>query len=194
MLRKELLAQLLSKSNIKHKKEILKEETLKDALIYCKINNLSGAISGPLVELYVQHTNKYRKNSKELAIGDFCLSSGRNIEFKFSSGGQSHTKFNFVQLRMNHDCDYIFTAYLLTKQNLEDEGEMFLFYLKKNDVKDLLLTHGSYAHGTIKNNGKITRETLFEKDNTKEYALRPKYGDDLWLEMLKFRVENFLSL
>lgn len=37
-----------------HKLEILKLQTLKDAHIYCKINNLSGQISGPLIEYYIK--------------------------------------------------------------------------------------------------------------------------------------------
>lgn len=57
--------------------------------------------------------------------------------------------------------------------------------LPKTEIKSLLLKYGTYAHGTIKENGKITIENM-----TKEYALRPKVGDDCWKAMLTFRVPD----
>ena len=47
------LRQVLKLSRCNHKKEILKQSNLKTAHIYCKINNLSGQISGPLIEFYI---------------------------------------------------------------------------------------------------------------------------------------------
>lgn len=44
---KQHLKNILARSNIDHKQEIIKQN-IKDAHIYCKINNLSGQLSGPI--------------------------------------------------------------------------------------------------------------------------------------------------
>ena len=40
-----------------HKKEILKLNTIKEVHIYCKINNLSGPQTGPLIEYYIKENS-----------------------------------------------------------------------------------------------------------------------------------------
>ena len=47
------LKHVLQMSKIDHKKEILQLQNLKNAHIYCKINYLSGQITGPLIENYI---------------------------------------------------------------------------------------------------------------------------------------------
>jgi hypothetical protein len=59
-------------------------------------------------------------------------------------------------------------------------------------MKSLILKYGSYAHGTIKKLGKITYDDLNNINNKKEYALRPKYGDKCWTELLRFRVDEIV--
>ena len=54
----------------------------------------------------------------------------------------------------------------------------------------MIYKYGGYAHRTNKELGKITIEDLNDKDNMKEYDLRPKYGSDCWKELLKFRVDE----
>jgi len=44
---------LLNKNKINHKTNIIKENSLKDAHIYCKLNNISGNIYGFLIEYYI---------------------------------------------------------------------------------------------------------------------------------------------
>jgi hypothetical protein len=48
-------------------------------------------------------------------------------------------------------------------------------------------------HGTTEKLGSISKDDLNNSDNNKEYAIRPKYGDKCWYELLKFRVNDILS-
>jgi hypothetical protein len=125
------------------------------------------------------------KNMASLCIGDLKCNH-KNIEIKISCGGKDNHKFNYVQLRINHVCDYILTAYYLNISNIDELGEFFIFKLNKNEIKKLILKFGGYAHGTIDKLGAITKKDL--DDNT--YALRPKYGDKYWNELLSFRIDE----
>jgi hypothetical protein len=129
------------------------------------------------------------KNKSSLCIGDLKQNE-KNIEIKVSNGGKDNNKFNFVQIRMNHECDYILTSYYLNEKNLDILGELFIFKLNKNDIKNIILNYGSYAHGTITKLGKIAKNDLDDITNDKEYAIRPKYGDKCWCELLKFRIDE----
>jgi len=184
---------LLDRSKINHKDEILKQDTLKEAHVYCKMNNLTGQESGPLIETYIKNKYDMQKNNPSECLGDLN-SKSKNIEIKISNGGKNNDKFNYVQLRMNHNCDYIFTAYYLDYTNLDQTGELFIFYLNKENIKELIIKYGSYAHGTIKKLGKISKKDLNSNMNIKEYALRPKYGDKCWNELLKFRINDIKQI
>ena len=182
------LTHILGLSKCDHKLQILKLPDIKRAHIYCKENILSGQVSGPLIEHYIQHKYGMRKNSASLCIGDLQSNQLSNLEIKVSNGGKENNKFNYVQLRMNHTCDYILTAYYIHESNLDSLGELFIFKLNKKEIKNMILKHGGYAHGTIQKLGKITVEDLDSDTNEKEYAIRPKYGDKCWLDLLKFRI------
>lgn len=183
------LKSILEKSKIKNKTEILKEINLKNAHIYCKINNLSGQESGPLIEHYIKIKYKMTKNNASNCIGDLKYNE-KNVEIKASNGGKENNKFNYVQIRMNHNCDYILTAYYLDESNLDMLGELFIFYLNKDQIKDIILKHGSYAHGTINKLGLIKKEDLDNTENNNEYSIRPKYNDKCWNDLLKFRINE----
>lgn len=183
------LYNILENSNINHNTEIIKESTLKDAHIYCKINNFSGQVSGALIENYIKVKYNMTKNKASSCIGDLNKNNV-NLEIKVSNGGKHHNKFNYVQIRMNHSCDYLLTAYYLHTKNVDRLGELFVFRLNKNNIKNLILKYGSYAHGTIKKLGVITKEDLNNIQNSKEYALRPTYGDACWRELLHFRIDE----
>jgi hypothetical protein len=174
-------------SNKIHTENIMKLPTLKDAHIYCKCNNLSGQFTGLVLEKYIKIKYKMTKNSASSCKGDLKLND-TNIEIKASNGGKENNKFNFVQLRMNHNCKYILSAYYINFKNLDNLGELYIFKLNKEDIKLLILKYGSYAHGTVIKFGKITMDNLNNTDNLKEYALRPKYGDKCWNELLHFRI------
>ena len=127
------------------------------------------------------------KNNASVCIGDLQFNLV-NLEIKVSNGGKDNNKFNYVQLRMNHVCEYILTAYYISDDNIEDMGELFIFKLNKKDIKKMILNYGGYAHGTTKQLGPITENDLDDITNMKEYAFRPKYGDKCWGELLTFRV------
>ena len=186
---KAKLKNILGISNCNHKVEILKETDIKRAHIYCKINQLSGQVSGPLIEHYIKNKYGMEKNNASLCKGDLQHNQ-INFEIKISNGGKENNKFNYVQLRMNHDCVYIFTAYYICVDNVENEGELFIFKLNKKELKDLIYKHGGYAHGTVQKLGKITEDDLDNQENDKEYAIRPKYGDKCWAELLNYRVQD----
>jgi hypothetical protein len=183
------LKQLLDNcnSNRDYVNIILQLPTLKEAHIYCKYNNLSGQFTGPVLEKYIEKKYKMTKNNASSCNGDLKCNE-TNIEIKASNGGKENNKFNYVQIRMNHNCEYILTAYYLDYENLDTLGEMYIFRISKEDMKHVLLQYGGYAHGTISELGKITIEDLNEPNNRKEYVLRPKYNDKCWNYMLQFRI------
>lgn len=183
------LKHILRTSKCNHKIEIIKEVDIKRAHIYCKINQLSGQVTGPLIEHYIKDKYGMKKNKSSSCNGDLHHNE-HNFEIKASNGGKDHNKFNYVQLRMNHMCEYILTAYYLNDENVETEGELFIFKLTKINMKSLILQYGGYAHGTKQKLGEITQEDLENSTNDKEYAIRPKYGDKCWNALLQFRVQE----
>ena len=181
------LKEHLALTKINHEEQILKQPSLKDAHTYCVIYGVSAQQFGPLLEKYILHTFNFTKNKAEHCIGD-CCKDGVNTEIKVSLGGSTHTKFNYVQIRPSHDCDnYLLTAYHLTPENVESEGELYIFRVPKKDMLVLLSSYGGYAHGTNKEHGKISATSF---DHTKEYALRPAYNDKCWQALLPFRISE----
>jgi hypothetical protein len=178
------LKQHLSLSKIKHDVQILNETTLKSAHAYCVLNNLSAQQYGPLLERFLCTKFNYVKNKAQECTGD-CSKNGKNCEVKVSLGGATHTKFNYVQIRPSHDCDmYLLTAYNLSPENVETEGELYVFKVPKEEMKTLVVSYGGYAHGTVKKLGPITPECF--QDN--EYAIRPTLNDKCWNALLPFRI------
>lgn len=157
---------------------------------YCKYNNLSGQFTGPALEKYIKIKYKMTKNNPSFCNGDL-QSNEKNFEIKVSNGGKENNKFNFVQLRMNHSCEYILTAYYINYTNLDNLGELFIFKINKENMKSLIFKYGDYAHGTVGKLGVISMDDLNCIHNTKEYVLRTKYGDNCWLELLNFRIDEF---
>jgi hypothetical protein len=178
-----------TRSNKIHHDKISKCLTLKDAHIYCKTNNLSSQFVGPALERYMINKFKMKKNKASSCTGDVCC-NGTNYEIKVSSGGKDHTDYNYVQIRMNHKCKYILTAYHIDYENYENLGELYLFILEKDEMKELILKYGGYAHGVNGNLGKINKNTLEETQNNKEYAIRPKLGGKCWNSMLQYKVDE----
>ena len=64
----------------------MKQYNLKAVHIYCKINNLSGQISGPLIEYYIKNKYKMIKNNPSLCIGDLQHNK-TDYGIKISNGG-----------------------------------------------------------------------------------------------------------
>ena len=184
----KMLREHLTLSKIKHEDQIMKETTLKDAHIYCVINSVSTQQYGPLLERFIRTKFNYVKNKSDACTGD-CSKNGKNSEVKVSLGGATNTKFNFVQIRPSHDCDiYIFTAYHLSLENIETEGDLYIFKVPKSEINKIILSFGGYAHGTIKEHGTITIDSLNDTKSIKEYVLRPKFNDECWKALMHFRV------
>jgi hypothetical protein len=182
------LKEQLSLSKVKHEDTVAKLPTLKDANVYCVLHSVSAQQYGPLLERYIRTKFNYAKNNSKNCTGD-CSKDGKNSEIKVSLGGATHTKFNFVQIRPSHDCEmYILVAYHLSSENVESEGELYVFKVPKEAIKKIVVLYGGYAHGTIKEHGAITAESLNEEKSTKEYAIRPTVNDECWKALLKFRV------
>ena len=182
------LKEHLALSKVKHEDQIMKLETLKDAHTYCVIHGVSAQQYGPLLERFIRTKFNFVKNKAEDCTGD-CSKDGKNSEVKVSLGGATHSKFNFVQIRPSHDCEtYILTAYHLSSENVESEGDLYVFKVPKSEMKSLIISYGGYAHGTIKEHGKITIDSLNDVKSTKEYALRPSINDDCWKALMHFTV------
>lgn len=182
------LKEYLIKSTINHEQQILQKRTLKEAHIYCLLHSISAQQYGPLLEKYIISKYGFTKRPSSDGEGD-CSKNGENVEIKTSLGGSHHNKFNFVQIRIAQPIQtYLFTAYHLNSENVEKEGDLYLFRIPKMDMKQLLVHHGGYAHGTLKEYGKITMESLEEDSNTKEYSLRPKFMDSCWKDLLRFQI------
>lgn len=184
------LRECLAHSTVKHEDRIMKLSTLKEAHAYCVIHSVSAQQYGPMLERFIRTKFNYIKNKAEDCTGD-CSKDGKNSEVKVSLGGITHAKFNFVQIRPTHDCEtYILTAYHLSPENVESEGELYVFKVPKEDIKRIVVSHGGYAHGTIREHGPITIESLNDKTSIKEYALRPKINDDCWKALVPFNISE----
>lgn len=184
------LKEHLSLSKLSHETQILGSPTLKDAHVYCVLNGLSAQQYGPFLEKYIITKYNYRKNHASECIGD-CSKGDETLEVKASLGGAFHMKFNFVQLRVSQNvAAYLFTAYHLSAENVEREGDLYIFKIPKSEMKGLIAAHGGYAHGTIKEHGKITLESLEDVTNKKEYALRPTIKDACWNALQVYRISE----
>ena len=124
--------------------------------------------------------------------GDGCK-DGLNYEIKHS-GHAKNGKFNFVQIRPDHNVDYyIFTVYnMYYKSSIIGKG--YIFKVPANIVDEWIVTYGGYAHGTTKKLGRITKDNI--KGRNCEYALRgnsnAKPGTKnyrFWQELLEYEVE-----
>lgn len=177
---------------VKHNDEILKQPTLKDAHIYCVLQGISAQQYGPLIEQYIIHIFGYKKRNAGDCVGD-CSKEREgiceNVEIKASLGGSTHTKFNYVQIRLSQNIDYyLLTAYHLIPTNVDESGVLYIFRVPKEEMKALILQYGGYAHGTIKERGKITIDSINCKDGPiREYAIRPQYGDKCWNTLLQYK-------
>lgn len=185
------LREIYNRSSVSHANIILAEKSLKDAHMYCVLNNIGAQQYGPLIEKYIISKFSMTKNNASNCTGD-CTYNDQNIEIKASLGGKMFSKFNFVQIRLSQKVDfYLCTAYYLADENIDDEGELFVFKVPKENMKTLIIKYGGYAHGTISVNGKITSESVEKNENTKvEYALRPTYNDKCWKSLLEYRVSE----
>ena len=114
-----------------------------------------------------------------------------NYEIK-SSVHAKNSKLNFVQIRPDHNVDYyIFIAYNMYEN--ENIGKGHIFKIPSNNLYELIVNYGGYAHGTCDKLENITIDNI--KGRNCEYALRcdpnAKKGKnlELWNEFIKYEVE-----
>lgn len=118
--------------------------------------------------------------------------NGFNYEIK-TSLHDKNCKFNFLQIRPDHNIDfYIFLGLNIFEK--DDEVKCYFFKIPSSDVYDLIVKYGDYAHGTIKQHGRITSDNL--KGSNKEYCLRPNPNSNissksykLFTDMLEFQIK-----
>lgn len=145
---------------------------------------------GPLLEKYIIQKFNFTKNKADDCSGD-CTKNGINYEIKVSLGGAHHNKFNYVQIRPSQNCDmYILTAYHLSSGNVDTLGELYIFRISKNDIKNIILLYGGYAHRTVKELGIITLESINNANDKKEYAIRSNISDKCWNVLLQYRIDE----
>lgn len=186
----EKLKHIFLKKDINHGLQIEAKDNIKEAVVYCIVNNIPTQKYGILLENYIIGKFNYTRKKASECCGD-CSKDAKTYEIKISNGGSSFDRYNYVQIRLNHDIHYyILTAYNLNNENLEKGGELFIFKVSNEEMKLLLASYGHYAHGTISKNGPITLLSLYEKENKYEYALRCKYGDDCWKDLQEFRIKE----
>lgn len=118
--------------------------------------------------------------------------NGIKYEIKYSGHGKK-SKLNFVQIRPDHDID----IYILVCYNMYDKsselGKGYCFKIPNENMNELIIKYGGYAHGTKKCLEKITEKNL--KGRNCEYSLRcnPNAKKSskqykLWLELCKYEV------
>jgi hypothetical protein len=118
------------------------------------------------------------------------VKNGETFEIKVSL----HTSTGMVsirQIRPHHNVDY----YIVLTYNLYEskEGVARLFKVPSKNMYELVVRYGGYTHGTVKNNGIITSESVMNSEY--EYSLTPNPGSSpntksnkLWVELLKYEV------
>ena len=148
------------------------------------------------METIVKEDLKISKSVNETS-GDGCK-NGINYEIKVSLHAKN-SKFNFVQIRPDHSIDF----YILIGYNMYDEtcsvGKAYILKIPSNDMYNLVVEYGGYAHGTCEKLGNITINNI--KGRNCEYALRcdpnNKNGKnyELWKKLMNYEVsyndENF---
>ena len=187
----DIINDLINHLNISeknHYNEIMKIKTLKSAFQYCIINKINSQQYGPLIENYILIKYNFNKNKASLCIGDYNKNNN-NYEIKISICCKKSKKFNYVQIRPSHNCQfYILIAYYLSNNNVNNGGELYIFNIPNDELKQIIFKYGNYAHGTKLKLGDITIEALNDLNNNKEYSIRPTINSNCWNELIKFQI------
>ena len=148
---------------------------------------------GVLIEHYICATTAYTPNSSSACIGD-ATKGGAHYEFKVSLGGKTFNKFNYVQIRINHNVHYyLLIALHLSTANVmhssTHDGDLYIFKVSHTAMLALLRVYGQYAHGTVAKYGPVKDSlNVAPETNEREFALRPAYGSACWLALMPHRV------
>lgn len=154
----------------------------------CIINRCESSPTSDVFEQVIKHDLKL-ENAPDKMSGD-ASKNGLNIEIKCSTHAKD-SSFNFVQIRPDHNVHfYLFVGYNLWHADRQALGKEYLFKIPSEDLYNMVVEHGGYAHGSKMVLPAITLATM--KGNGYEYALRvnPNVGKRvLWKKLLKYKVE-----
>lgn len=112
----------------------------------------------PMIERRVIELLNVKRNLPSDNIGDFNY-NGVNYEMKTTTITDTNKKMNFVQLRKDHICDYLFLVANVTT----DTPTYRTFLIPKDVITKLIITDGGCAHGA-------------KKDGPKEYRVSMNYS------------------
>ena len=184
---KKKLYKYLKKKNINYWERFSRFRTFKASLAYAKVE-LSGPQYGPFIQKLIIKKNYWTKILAKELKGDFKTTLGVYIELKISLGTIKCNKFNFGQIRLQHEVDfYILIAYYVSDSNWNKLGEVFIFKLKKNEISAFI--GNCYSHGTI-NGWNDLDSKIIEKHSEKSIGV--SYNSIAWKKLLKFRIsQNF---
>jgi hypothetical protein len=144
---------------------ILKKNTLHKCVL-CK-KYLSSQKWSIVMENHIK--NLFGITQKKNNMSGDGVSNDKNVEIKVSLG-DSNGGINFVQIRPGHDIDYY--IFLIYDINIGKYGSLFWICLSSDELYSLLPEYGCYAHGTVRQHGKITLDNIYNKNNNLEYAIR----------------------
>jgi hypothetical protein len=168
------------KSNIT---KILDQRTFREAAILAKWF-LPSQSYGEVLNTWFRKTFNWEKNSANSRIGDDKVFGIYNAEVKASLCDDGKT-CHYVQIRLTHEIDF----YFLPTYNFETDKTHF-FLLNKNQMKEMIVNYGGYAHGTKSEKGKVI-DNINNADI--EYALRPNIkskDNSMWKKLCSFEIKE----
>ena len=140
---------------------------------------------GPLIEEHIREALCMERSD----VGDGRV-GGHTIEIKVSLSDH-RGRMNFVQLRPHQGVSF----YVLVAWDMADRdalGKLWTLLVPAEDMHRLIVSHGHYAHGSLRELGPITPDTL--ASGQREFALRPCTTSapgskcrELWSELIRYQ-------
>ena len=169
----------------------LQADSLKNKYVLLLLSGLSRQACGNRIQGWIIKHYGFTSVESSKRKGD-CTRNGLFYEIK-SSMCINTNQFNFVQIRVAHHIQYyILSGYHLNDTNDIKGGTCYVFKIPHDVMLEIVLAYSQYAHGTIEVLGKITRESIHDPNNTKEYAVRPVIGSQKWKDLyLPYLITNY---
>ena len=187
-------------------REMYRAPTLICACAYAKLEKVPGIRYGTMLEKYMIQQYGWTKLKSSDHCGDaYVPNKGINVEIKVSFCSFSKQKFNFVQVRPGHACDFLFVAYILPRYEecmeiigdndamlaaLSDLSSLQYFYIPNHQMRTLIMSKmlkASLAHGQTEDD-KYSLEAF--DTNHFEFAIRGGKNDDNWKVLQEYRISS----
>lgn len=94
--------------------------------------------------------------------------NGNNFEIKASIHAKD-CALNIRQIRPHHTIDFYIVIHLDIFS--ETEATVTTYKIPSNDLYNVIPQFGGYTHGTVKNNGKITIDSIYDDKHSFEYSI-----------------------